>query len=186
MSYRGGMGTADNIAILLLPGMDGSGVLLTGLVHRLSQHRPVRVISYPNSEPLTYDELTTFVIERTPDSRFVILGESFSGPIAIEVAATEPRVAGLILASSFARHPLPTLFVPLAQMLDLRWVPARNCRGRHARVCGNARSHGDPWQSACKVATRSHQSQGLGGASSRQTQPTSSCCLPNVLSTRAL
>jgi pimeloyl-ACP methyl ester carboxylesterase len=125
MSYRGGMGTADNIAIVVLPGLDGSGVLLTGLVDRLSQHRPVRVISYPNSEPLTYDELTTFVIERTPDSRFVVLGESFSGPIAIEVAATEPRVAGLILASSFARHPLPTLLVPLAQMLDLRWVPAR-------------------------------------------------------------
>jgi pimeloyl-[acyl-carrier protein] methyl ester esterase len=125
VSYTEGMGTSDSIAILLLPGMDGSGHLLTGLVDRLAQHRPVRVISYPNSEPLTYDELTTFVLERTPDSRFVILGESFSGPIAIEVAATEPRVAGLILASSFARHPMPTLFVPLARMIDLKWVPAR-------------------------------------------------------------
>jgi pimeloyl-[acyl-carrier protein] methyl ester esterase len=94
------------------------------------------VISYPNSEPLTYDELTTFVLERTPDSRFVILGESFSGPIAIEVAATEPRVAGLILASSFARHPLPTLFVPLARMIDLKWVPARIVE---AALLGSAR-----------------------------------------------
>ena len=134
--YTGGMGTADSIAILLLPGMDGSGLLLTGLVERLAQHRPVRVISYPNSEPLTYDELTTFVIERTPDSQFVILGESFSGPIAIEVAATEPRVAGLILASSFARHPMPTMFVPLAQIIDLRWVPARIVE---AALLGSAR-----------------------------------------------
>ena len=125
MRYTEGMGTADNIAILLLPGMDGSGSLLTALVERLASRRPVEVISYPNSEPLNYDDLTTFVIERVPNRRFVILGESFSGPIAIEVAATDRRVAGLILASSFARHPIPTLFVPLAQMLDLRWVPAR-------------------------------------------------------------
>jgi pimeloyl-[acyl-carrier protein] methyl ester esterase len=50
---------------------------------------------------------------------------SFSGPIAIEVAATQRRVAGLILASSFARHRMPRLLVPLAQSLDLTRVPRR-------------------------------------------------------------
>jgi pimeloyl-ACP methyl ester carboxylesterase len=53
----------------------------------------------------------------------VILGESFSGPIAIEVAATNRRVVGLILASSFARHPLPQLFVPFTRVLDMKWIP---------------------------------------------------------------
>ncbi len=125
MRYTEGMDPADNMAIPLLPGMDGSGFLLTALVERLASRRPVHVISYPSSAPLTYDDLTAFVMERTPDSRFVILGKSFSGPIAIEVAATERRVAGLVLASSFARHPMPTLLVPLAQMLDLTWVPRR-------------------------------------------------------------
>jgi pimeloyl-[acyl-carrier protein] methyl ester esterase len=124
MGYTEGMGAADNIAIVLLPGMDGSGLLLTDLVERLALQRPVRVISYPN-EPLSYDDLIEFVVGRIPHSRFVILGESFSGPIAIEVAATQPRVAGLILASSFARHPMPKLFMPLAAMLNLRWVPTR-------------------------------------------------------------
>jgi hypothetical protein len=33
------------------------------------------------------------------------------------------RVAGLVLASSFARHPLPTSFAALARLLDLRWIP---------------------------------------------------------------
>jgi pimeloyl-ACP methyl ester carboxylesterase len=125
MRYTEEMGAADNMAILLLPGMDGSGSLLTALVERLASRRPVRVISYPSSAPLTYDDLTAFVMERTPDSRFVILGESFSGPIAIEVAATERRVAGLILASSFARHPMPRVLVPLAKILDLTRVPKR-------------------------------------------------------------
>jgi pimeloyl-ACP methyl ester carboxylesterase len=105
--------------------MDGSGVLLTALIESLASFRPVHVISFPNDRPLTYDDLTTFVLRRTPGERFVVLGESFSGPIAIEVAATQRRVAGLILASSFARHPMPTLFAPLARMLDLRWVSAR-------------------------------------------------------------
>src|SRR5262249_48504527 len=125
MRYTEEMGAADNMAILLWPGMDGSGSLLTALVERLASRRPVRVISYPSSAPLTYDDLTTFVMERTSDSRFVILGESFSGPIAIEVAATERRVAGLILASSFARHPMPRVLVPLAKILDLTRVPKR-------------------------------------------------------------
>jgi len=119
------MGTADKIPIVLLPGMDGSGVLLTALIESLASFRPVQVISFPNDRPLTYDELTAFVLQRTPDGRLVVLGESFSGPIAIEVAATQQRVAGLVLASTFARHPMPTLLVPLARMLDLRWVPAR-------------------------------------------------------------
>jgi pimeloyl-ACP methyl ester carboxylesterase len=119
------MSTSDNIAILLLPGMDGSGTLLNELIDKLSSRRRVTTIAYPNAKPLTYDELTSFVLERIPESRFVVLGESFSGPIAIEVAATAPRAVGLILASSFARHPMPSSFAPIARMIDLRWVPAR-------------------------------------------------------------
>jgi pimeloyl-[acyl-carrier protein] methyl ester esterase len=119
------MGAADKIPIVLLPGMDGSGALLTGLVDCLASSRPVLVISFPNDKPLTYDGLTACVLERLPGSRFVLLGESFSGPIAIEVAASQQRVAGLVLAASFARHPMPALFAPLTRILDLRWVPTR-------------------------------------------------------------
>src|SRR5262245_5597499 len=125
MCYRDAMGIADKIPIVLLPGMDGSGALLTGLVECLASFHPVLVISFPNDKPLTYDDLTASVVECLPDRRFVLLGESFSGPIAIEVAARQQRVAGLVLAASFARHPMPSLFAPLARMLDLRWVPAR-------------------------------------------------------------
>jgi pimeloyl-ACP methyl ester carboxylesterase len=85
----------------------------------------VQVISYPNTGFLTYEALIKYVIARAPERRFVVLGESFSGPIAIEIAATHARVAGLVLASSFARHPLPSLLGPLARRLDLRWVPTR-------------------------------------------------------------
>jgi pimeloyl-[acyl-carrier protein] methyl ester esterase len=58
-----------------------------------------------------------------PKERFVLVGESFSGPIAIELAASLPSVVGLVLASSFARHPMPSLLAPLARIIDLAWIP---------------------------------------------------------------
>ena len=124
------MQAPENISILLLPGMDGTGELLAELVERLSLHRTVQLISYPTDiRGQSYDDLTAFVAKRAPKERFAVLGKSFSGPIAIEIAATEPRVAGLILVSSFAWHPIPSLFVPLVQVLDTRWMPARMVEG---------------------------------------------------------
>src|SRR3954471_10677328 len=99
--------------------MDGTGELLRPLAEQLSTHRPVQLVSYRVDRTLSYEQLVPYVKERLPDNRYVILGESFSGPIAIEVAATESRTAGLILASSFARHPLPTPLAVLARLLDL-------------------------------------------------------------------
>jgi pimeloyl-ACP methyl ester carboxylesterase len=119
------MAIFGKIPILLLPGMDGPGELLAALADKLAAARAVQVISYPRNKPLRYDDLTRTVAERTPKDRFVILGESFSGPIAIEIAATDPRVAGLILASSFAWHPFPSICAPLGRMLVSRRTSAK-------------------------------------------------------------
>jgi pimeloyl-ACP methyl ester carboxylesterase len=113
----------EKTAIVLLPGMDGTGELLRTLADQLSTHRPVQLIGYPVDRLLNYDQLASYVRERVSNDSFVILGESFSGPIAIEIAATDPRVVGLVLASSFARHQLPTQFAAFARLLDHRWIP---------------------------------------------------------------
>jgi len=118
------MSEDGNLTVLLLPGMDGTGELLAALVTRLSLHRPVQVIAYPAHKLFGYDDLVDFVVSRAPKARFVIVGESFSGPIAIEIAASLSRVAGLVLASSFARHPVPSLLTPLARIVDPAWVPS--------------------------------------------------------------
>jgi pimeloyl-ACP methyl ester carboxylesterase len=119
------MAASEKIPILLLPGMDGTGEFLTGLSDELTSSRPVYVISYPRNEPVGYDDLARSVTECAPKEPFVILGESFSGPIAIELAATDPRVAGLILASSFAWHPFPSICAPFARLLASKWMPAK-------------------------------------------------------------
>ena len=97
--------------LVLLPGMDGSGTLFADFVRMLDpQVRPI-VVSYPKVQPLDYNGLVDFVLPHLPtDQRFVLLGESFSGPVAISIAARRPTLlAGLILSCSFARYPTAML-----------------------------------------------------------------------------
>ena len=120
------MSAPDDTPVVLLPGMDGTGRLLADVEVQLLRRRRVQVISYPADPSLGYDALTALVLRHLPSKRFVIVGELFSGPIAIEVAASEPqRAAGLVLVSSFARSPVPAALTALARRLDLRWVPRR-------------------------------------------------------------
>jgi pimeloyl-ACP methyl ester carboxylesterase len=57
----------------------------------------------------------------------VLLGESFSGPIAISIAASRPpHLVGLILCVTFARNPLPLLGSPwLLPLLPFGLAPKR-------------------------------------------------------------
>jgi pimeloyl-ACP methyl ester carboxylesterase len=90
------------------------------------------VVPYPEDVPLNYDELEALVRTVLPTDRpFVLLGESFSGPIAIRIAARPPAgLVGLILSVTFASNPFPRLAWarPLAAYLPLksfpRWVRA--------------------------------------------------------------
>ncbi len=93
--------------LVLLPGMDGTGELFAPFIAALSESVRPTVIAYPPAQLLGYKQLEVYVRERLPlDEPFVLLGESFSGPIAISIAASPPaNLAGLILCCSFARNP---------------------------------------------------------------------------------
>jgi pimeloyl-[acyl-carrier protein] methyl ester esterase len=98
-------------ALVLLPGMDGSGDLFAGFVAALGAAVVPLVVSYPPDQALDYQGLTNLVRARLPHGQpFVLLGESFSGPVAIAIAASQPPgLIGLILSCTFARNPLPAL-----------------------------------------------------------------------------
>src|SRR5258706_2862593 len=94
------------ITALLLPGMDGTGRLFTPLGRALGPRFETRVIAYPRDRVLTYGELGAQIA--LPRGPFVLVAESFSGPIAIALAASRPPgLVGLVLAASFARSPRP-------------------------------------------------------------------------------
>lgn len=92
---------------ILLPGMDGSGELLSDFAAALAPEFDASVIAYPPNVVMDYIALREHVRAKLPtDESFVIIAESFSGPIAIELAAGHPSgLAGLVLTNSFARRP---------------------------------------------------------------------------------
>jgi pimeloyl-ACP methyl ester carboxylesterase len=107
--------------LVLLPGMDGTGALFESFVACLPEGVEAKVASYPVDEKLGYDALVERVLrELARDEPFALLGESFSGPVAVAVAARSTPVA-LILACSFVTNPRPAL-APLAPLLA--WLPA--------------------------------------------------------------
>jgi pimeloyl-ACP methyl ester carboxylesterase len=69
-----------------------------------------QVVAYPADRPLGYDELCAGVLGELPKSPHVLVAESFSGPVALKVAARAPQgLKAVVLSASFAGNPLPRL-----------------------------------------------------------------------------
>lgn len=92
--------------LVLLPGMDGTGQLFAPFIAALNGSVTTSVVRYP-AQLSSYPALTAWVKAALPaDEPYVLLGESFSGPIALTLAAERPTgLAGLILCATFARCP---------------------------------------------------------------------------------
>jgi pimeloyl-ACP methyl ester carboxylesterase len=108
--------------------MDGTGDLFEPLLAELDPRFETVVVRYPRSAHLGYKELVSFVRDALPaNDEFVILGESFSGPIAVSLAAQTPSgLRGLIVCASFVCCPVPwsALLRPLARLLPFGILPA--------------------------------------------------------------
>src|ERR1700761_2625283 len=97
--------------LVLLPGLDGTGDFFRPLVETLDGSIPTRIVRYPVDGCYDYDTCRELVRRELPvNGSYVVLGESFSGPLAIELAAeSPPGLAGVILSSSFVANPRPLL-----------------------------------------------------------------------------
>jgi len=106
--------------LILLPGMDGTGELFAPLLAELPLTLPVTVVAYPDRRASYAEHVAVARAELPRDRPFVLLGESFSGPVAVSVAsARPPQLRGIILCASFLTCPNPLLralrpFMPLA------------------------------------------------------------------------
>lgn len=96
---------------MLLPGLDGTGELFGPLLAELPDWIHPIVVSYPRDRELGYAELLPLAASFLPnDVPFAILGESFSGPLAIMLAAGRPAgLKGVILCATFVKKPFRTL-----------------------------------------------------------------------------
>jgi pimeloyl-ACP methyl ester carboxylesterase len=116
------------LTLVLLPGLDGSGVMFRPLLRHLAPDIQPIVVTYPPHKALGYDELLPHVLAALPRSLpFVLLGESFSGPLALMAAATRPSgLRGVVLCATFVRNPVrfrPGWLWHLARPLVFRLFP---------------------------------------------------------------
>ncbi len=114
--------------LVILPGLDGTTRMLQGFIAAAQpSFASVAAFAYPTDIVLGYRELEVIARDALPkDAPFVLLGESFSGPIAIAIAADPPpNLIGLVLSTSFARAPVPLLapFAALARFAPVRTMP---------------------------------------------------------------
>lgn len=113
--------------VVLLPGLDGTGDQFAPLVAALAPEVPTVVVRYPDA-PLDYEAHQQIAASALPlDRRYIVLGESFSGPIAISLAAQSPRgLLGCILCASFVRTPrrILTLALPFLGLMSPQRVPS--------------------------------------------------------------
>lgn len=96
------------ITLVLLPGLDGTEVFFRPLLAALPEWVKPVVITYPASVA-NYPDLLALVLATVDDAQdFYVLGWSFSGPLALMLAAKErSKVKGVILCASFVRCPRP-------------------------------------------------------------------------------
>lgn len=101
---------------ILLPGLDGTGLLFEPFLKAFPNQQLLEVISYPPDGCLDYDQLAQVVQDKLPASEdIIIIAESFSGPVAARLVE-HPRVAAIIFCASFLKTPRPFLLKLLALM----------------------------------------------------------------------
>jgi len=107
--------------------MDGTGILFRPFLQALADDLPVKVVAYPVDKAMSYEELGEFVLNALPaEGPVVLLGESFSGPIAAALATRlGGRVRGLILCCTFMSNPRPALrpLLPFIGLLPFAALP---------------------------------------------------------------
>ena len=116
------------MSLIILPGMDGTSSLRAAFVAALAPMVEAKVVAYPPDRPLNYAQLESLVRAEIPQRPFVLVGESFSGPVAISLAASNlPGLRGLVLAGSFARSPIaiPRVLALIATFFPMALIPSR-------------------------------------------------------------
>ncbi len=94
--------------IVFMPGFDGVGELRREFVEALAGIAPASAIGYPNRVLESLNGYARFASSQvSPESRPVLVAESFSGLVATRWAAQDPHVAAIVLCGAFASNPTP-------------------------------------------------------------------------------
>ncbi|MBW2523728.1 MAG: alpha/beta hydrolase [Deltaproteobacteria bacterium] len=113
------MAQATIPSFILLPGLDGTGRLFEPFCAVVARaQRTCSVVRLPSRPACDYRQLADRLGSQLDLAGSVLVAESFSGPLALELAANHGAgsLAGVVLVASFVRPPVARL---------LRWLPWR-------------------------------------------------------------
>jgi pimeloyl-ACP methyl ester carboxylesterase len=104
--------------LVLMPGLDGTGLLFQPFLRAMERAQAYTVVTYPPAKVLSMPELVQIAAAQIPSDRPVVLvAESFSGPIAAELLRTAaPIVRGAVFVAAMLGPPRP-LLLRLARLL---------------------------------------------------------------------
>jgi pimeloyl-[acyl-carrier protein] methyl ester esterase len=112
--------------LVMLPGLDGTGLIFDPLLTHMPEEIDAQVVRYPVDRPMSFQEHVDFARKQFPRKKpFVLLAESFSGPVGLQLLAEPPdNLVGVIFVATFARHPSPFLldasrYLPQKLLLNL-------------------------------------------------------------------
>jgi pimeloyl-ACP methyl ester carboxylesterase len=132
---------ATSIHLVLLPGLYGTGELFADFIDALPVGFEATAVRYP-ADRYSYASLAPVVVAALPASTpFVLVAESFSTPLAIQIAATgPPNLKGLVLCAGFASSPARGLSRLAARFLSpiLMRLPLGAWAANHTLLGSNA------------------------------------------------
>ncbi len=92
--------------VILLPGLDGTGVLFNRLIEHFPQSLAWRCFSADAFDSEKLSEQAQYVVDELADRPCIIFAESFSGRLAYEILNNpQSRVLHVVFAASFLQRP---------------------------------------------------------------------------------
>ena len=109
----------DRLKLVLLPGMDGTGELFSGVLEHL-QGFDTQVIPLPQTGSQDYPTIINYIKSKLPNDAFILIAESFSGALAAELAKEHlPNLKKIIFVATFLTPPNAVL-LSIAARLPLK------------------------------------------------------------------
>lgn len=99
--------TIEQPRLVLLPGMDGTGLLFASLLDVLGDSIPVQTIQYP-ADVCIYSQVLDHIASHVDSKQpHIVVAESFSSPAALLYAATNPSgLRAVVIVAGFSYSPL--------------------------------------------------------------------------------
>lgn len=92
--------------LVLMPGLDGTGLLFSRFVSELPREIRTRIIVYPDGIGMSIEEHAAVARGLIPKEKVILLAESFSGLVAMNLLRSgDVAVEKVIFVASFAQSP---------------------------------------------------------------------------------